>query len=371
MTWQRTRLFLTWLEIIVALCLGRVIVAMGNSSVAWIFGGMGAGIIVVRSYSAFTHKSIKPQKIVRKMGQAMVGLAIGLAIGKSNLSGAGERLPLLVFLTIFMLSCGIGIGYIYAGLSRTNLLNALLATVPGGVSTMSSLAAEYNGNVAEVAMLQTLRLTSVIVIIPLIAGTSWLGTSNTTFFVQDYFIDSNPPYLGLFFLAIILGWWGIKIVNLLPLGASSFFGTLMGGLVFSCVLTYVPFFHSLEFTPPLSMSLMGQILLGITVGEAWSVGLERNTNQMILAVGAVLMTLLSGFLAATIATNISSLDWLTCLLVTAPGGSTEMIVIATAYNRHPEIVTLAHSVRLLALNLSLPILMGLFAREKKPNILKK
>ena len=44
----------------------------------------------------------------------------------------------------------------------------MLATVPGGVATMSSIAAEYNRNVSLVAMVQTLRITSVILIIPLI-----------------------------------------------------------------------------------------------------------------------------------------------------------------------------------------------------------
>ena len=80
------------------------------------------------------------------------------------------------------------------------------------------------------------------------------------------------------------------------------------------------------------------------------------------------MTIVSGFIAATIATWFTTWDWLTCMLVTAPGGSTEMILVALALNHNPEIVTVAHSVRLMALNLSLPLWIFLFRYwEKKGN----
>ena len=42
--------------------------------------------------------------------------------------------------------------------------------------------------------------------------------------------------------------------------------------------------------------------------------------------------------------------------MTTPGGSTEMILVALALDHNPEIVTIAHSVRLMALNLSLPFM---------------
>ncbi len=81
------------------------------------------------------------------------------------------------------------------------------------------------------------------------------------------------------------------------------------------------------------------------------------------------MTIVSGFVAATIATFVTSWDWLTCILVTAPGGSTEMILVALALDHNPEIVTLAHSVRLMALNLSLPLWIFLFRYWEKRTII--
>ena len=154
----------------------------------------------------------------------MVGLSIGFAIADSNFLAASSRLPLFIFLSFFMFFCGSGIGYFYSRISRTNLLNAMLATVPGGVATMSSIAAEYNRNVSLVAMVQTLRITSVILIIPLIAGTSGTVANKTIFSLEDYLIESDPVYLCILSLAIFAAWLGVIIAKKLRIPAASFLG---------------------------------------------------------------------------------------------------------------------------------------------------
>ena len=357
-----SRFLIVTIEIIVALLLGMAIARLGLGSIAWIFGGMGAGVLVIKTYQLISHKTFKPNKTGRKIGQAMVGLSIGLAIADSNLLAASSRLPLFIFLTLFMLLCGSGIGYFYSRISHTNLLNAMLATVPGGVATMSGIAAEYNRNVSLVAMVQTLRITSVILIIPLIAGISDRSVERNTLAIKDYVGDSDLSYLVLLILALVAAWGGVKIAGKLRIPAASFFGTLIMGIVFNSAIAYLPILNNFSFTPPQIISLIGQILLGITVGEAWSERVNITSKNIVYAFISVAMTIASGFVAATIATYFSSWDWLTCMLVTAPGGSTEMILVALALDHNPEIVTVAHSVRLMALNLSLPLWIFMFRR---------
>ncbi|MDJ0681730.1 MAG: hypothetical protein QNJ18_17950 [Xenococcaceae cyanobacterium MO_167.B52] len=41
-----------------------------------------------------------------------------------------------------------------------------------------------------------------------------------------------------------------------------------------------PLFSSFDFTPPQSTSLIGQLLLGITVGEAWSEWVDTILNPV-------------------------------------------------------------------------------------------
>lgn len=354
------RLIIVIFEIILAFAFGIAISHTGLGSVAWIFGGMGGGLVVIKCYQSITKKTFKPNKIGRQIGQAMVGLSIGFAIAENDLVAASSKLPLFVFLTVFMFVCGSGIGYFYARLSRTNLLNALLATVPGGVATMSSIAAEYNRNVSLVAMVQTLRITSVILIIPLIAGTSGNIANKAGFSLEDYAIALSPIYLLELTLAIICAIAGVKIAKKLQIPASSFFGTLIVGIIFNHAISSFNLVPNFNFTPPQIISLIGQMLLGITVGEAWSEKVALTGKNVVHALIAVALTIMSGLVAATIAIFFTSWDWLTCMLITAPGGSTEMILVALALDRNPEIVTVAHTVRLMALNLSLPLWIFLF-----------
>ncbi|MGF1479935.1 MAG: AbrB family transcriptional regulator [Cyanophyceae cyanobacterium] len=363
-----TRLLIVTVETIIALFLGMAIAHLGLGSVAWIFGGMGAGAIVFRIYRMLRRHPLKPNKIGRKIGQGMVGLSIGFAIANSNLLAASSRLPLFIFLTLFMLLCGSGIGYVYARISHTNLLNAMLATVPGGVATMSSIAADYGRNVSVVASVQTLRITSVILIIPLIAGTS--GAAHpTTFSLGDAVVERDPTYLLVLTLSILAAWLGVTLARQFRIPGASFFGSLVVGIGFSYGIGTA--FPELNFTPPPVMSLMGQLLLGMTVGEAWSNCAELQKKNLTYAMIPVALTIASGFVAATVAMSLTSWDWLTCLLVTAPGGSTEMILVALALDHHPEIVTVAHSVRLMALNLSLPLWIFLFRYWEKQTIASK
>lgn len=80
------------------------------------------------------------------------------------------------------------------------------------------------------------------------------------------------------------------------------------------------------------------------------------------------MTLMAGAIptvvnyASLIAMQLTTWDWLTCLLITAPGGATEMILVALTMDRNVEIVTVGHLVRLIAINCSLPLWIYLFRR---------
>ncbi|MGQ4648300.1 AbrB family transcriptional regulator [Lyngbya aestuarii] len=356
-----TRLIIIFLEILIAVPLGLAIGKLGLGSVAWIFGGMGAGALVLESYRNLYKVSLKPNKTARKIGQACVGLAIGFSIAQSNLLGLSSKLPIFIFLTLFMLLTGSLIGYVYSHLSQTNLLNAMLATVPGGVGLMSSIAADYGRNVSLVALVQIIRVTSVILIIPLVAGAA--NTSNVsqaTFTISDYLINTEPYHLVLLIITIILAVLGVTIAGFLQLPAASFFGTLIVGISFNYVVNLLPFTPDINFMPPQSISLIGQILLGITVGEYWGDKQTLEKHTLWYALIPVAMTIGAGFIAAGIAQSLTPWDWLTCLLVTAPGGSTEMILVALALDHNAEIVTAGHIVRLLALNISLPLWIFLF-----------
>lgn len=118
----------------------------------------------------------------------------------------------------------------------------------------------------------------------------------------------------------------------------------------------------IDFIPPRLIQLIGQLLLGITIGEYWGNDPNFGKKTIAYALICVSMTLGVGAIATMLAMKLTAWDWLTCLLVTAPGGSAEMILVALGLNYNVEIVTAGHVVRLMAINSSLPLWIFLFRR---------
>ncbi len=348
------------LELLLAFPISLPFSKLGIGGVAWIFGGIVSGAFLLNVYRILYKVAIPPNKNTRKLGQILVGLVIGFAIANGNLANIADSFPLFIFLTLFILLTGVLIGYIYSRISQTNLLNAMFATTPGGVGIMSSMAADYGGNVSLVALVQVIRVTSVISIVPLLVRLlmgqinvpNKAGSQNLFNF---HFFD-----LIILIFVLLITILMVCLASYLKIPAAPFFGAIVVGLSFNYLIGFFTFIANFDFTPPRIVNLVGQALLGISIGEYW--GNKPNLDKRTIAYAfiPVIMTILAGFLTAGIAYALTPWDWLTCILVTAPGGSTEMILVALALNHNVEIVTAGHLVRLIALNTSLPLWLLLF-----------
>lgn len=347
-------------ELLFAILLGLPLTQLGVGGVAWIFGGIVAGVGIFHACRIFAQYSLKPNRKARQIGQILVGLAIGFSTARGNLLELSGQLPIFVLLTLFMLVSGGLIGYLYARLTQHNLLTAMLATVPGSVGIMSSIAADYGKNVALVALIQIIRLTSVIVVIPLLARLSVVGGSQrAAFSIQSLLIFETSTVIYLILLAC-LTIPAIYLALFLRIPAAHFFAALIVGMSFNPLFNLILGGQTIKFILPPLINLIGQLLLGITIGEYWASKPKLGKKTIVYALIPVTLTIVAGFIAAGIAMLLTPWDWLTCLLVTAPGGAPEIILVALALDHHVEIVTAGHLVRLIAINGSLPLWVLLF-----------
>ncbi|GAB1542562.1 hypothetical protein NUACC21_52360 [Scytonema sp. NUACC21] len=357
------KLIILALEMLLALPLGIVLAQFHIGGVSWIFGGIISGAVVLQTCRILYNHTPKPNRAARKTGMALVGLNVGFSVSHGHLANVTSSLPIFAFLTLFLLLCGTFIGYIYSRLSKTNLLTALLATVPGGVGPMSAIAADYNRNVALVAMVQAIRVTSVVFLIPLIARVaSNTSIDSQTLPVQGALFNLDPSQLGLLLLALLFGSLGVWVAVLCKIPAGEFFGAILAGIIFNPILNSLPFVGHIDLVLPPLINIVGQMLLGITIGEYWGDKPTLGKKSVGYAFMSVGMTLLAGGAATLLAMQLTAWDWLTCLLVTAPGGSAEMILVSLALHHNVEIVTAGHLIRLIAINSSLPIWVYLFNR---------
>ncbi|QOV23805.1 AbrB family transcriptional regulator [Anabaenopsis elenkinii] len=355
-------LIILGLELLLAIPLGLILVTLHVGGIAWLFGGLASGAILLQICRILYQYNPPPNRRARKVGMALVGLTVGASSSGSDLTTLASGIPVFLFLTLFLIVCGICIGYIYSRLSRTNLLTSMLATVPGGVGVMSSIAADYNRNVTLVALVQAIRVTSVVLLIPFIVRSSVADVIKWQNLPVNGLLNFDLSQLGLLCLALLITTLVVYLAGLCKLPAAEFFGALLVGLGFNSLLHWIPVWGDVTFNPPGLMKLLGQMLLGITIGEYW--GKKPNIGTRAISYGfmSVAMTLAAGAIAALLAMQLTSWDWLTCLLVTAPGGAPEMILVSLTLNHDVEIVTTGHLIRLIAINSSLPLWIFLFRR---------
>lgn len=356
------KLIILSLEILLAIPLGFILAKLNIGGIAWIFGGIVAGAIVLQGYRSLYQYSLQPNRTARQIGMVLVGLTIGFSNAQANFASVAHSIPVYIIITLFLLFSGTCIGYIYARLSKINLLTALLATVPGGVGVMAAIAADYNRNVTLVALVQVVRVTSVVFLIPLVARASvGTDTSPQVILSNKALINLDPSYLSLLGLTLLIAAFAVKLAVRFKIPAAHFFSALLVGISFNYALNLLPFVN-ITFTPPPLTNLIGQTLLGITIGEYWGEKPTLGKRTLFYAIISTIMTLGAGAGASLIAMQLTNWDWLTCLLVTAPGGSAEMILVALALDHNVDIVTGGHLVRLIAINCSLPIWVYLFRR---------
>lgn len=322
-------------------------------------GGIIAGAVAFYCYRSAYDPEAKPNRNSRKVGQIIVGLAIGFSVQNSDFSSLSAQLPLFGLLTLFLLVSGSAIGYLYSKLARTDLLTAVLATVPGNIGIMASLAADYGRDTALVTLVQLVRFTSVILIIPIVANVSIShDISSTVTALAEDFTLLHPSYFGLLSCLFVITLLAVQIGSRLKIPVAAFLCSILVGSIFNFVLELLPFVSPIDFRLPASFNLIGQVLLGITIGEFWGISPKPRTTTIAYSSIPVALTFLAGFASAGIAMVLMPWDWLTCLLVAVPGGSPEMILIALTLHHDVEVVTAGHLVRLIMINLSLPLMIS-------------
>jgi membrane AbrB-like protein len=266
----------------------------------------------------------------------------------------------LLVLTLFLLASGVGVGYLYSRVAKTDLLTGLLATTPGNIGVMASIAADYGRNPSIVSMVQLMRFTAITFIIPLISDVSRKTDAGAALqALNPDIFNLQPVYLMWLGSLLTVATIAVRLGTRLKVPVAGLLCAIAVGTVFNALFNLLPWFPTVDFSLPPLLNLVGQILLGLTIGEYWGISPRLRKGAIAHALIPVLLTFMTGLMAAGLAMTLTSWDWLTCLLVTAPGGSPEMIWIALGLNRNVEIVTAGHLVRLIAINLSLPILVSL------------
>jgi hypothetical protein len=351
-----------WLVVAVEMLLagltGLLLLALGADGGSWILGGILAGALVFFAYRQRWNPNAKPNRTARKVGQMLVGLTVGFSLRHSDLVGLSSSMPIFVMLALFLMVAGGAIGYGYSRVERTDALTGMLATSPGNIGVMASIAADYGKNATLVSLVQLMRFTAITFVVPLMANVTQPHTLRATLNpLTPGALEMDPTYWLWLVGVLVTAGVAARLGGKMKIPVAALLCPIAVGAVFNSLVNSVPWLPSVEFSLPPLLNLVGQILLGITIGEYWGMNPRFSRFTITRALLPTLLTFVVGVLAAGIAKLLTPWDWLTCLLVTAPGGSPEMIWIALGLGHNVDIVTAGHLVRLIALNVTLPVLV--------------
>ncbi len=348
------------LELVAAVLMGLGLVSVGMGGAAWILGGIAAGALVVATLQPLIDQPLQPNRNARKIGQMIIGLAIGLSLHPDTLDRLTTQFALFIGLPLFLMAAGVAIGLLYSRLEQLDILSAILATTPGNIGVMVSIAADYSKSTALVSLVQLIRFTSVILIVPLVANVSMAHPIDVALsvLIQRLFAVSWQD-LGISCFMITIAAIAVYLGGKARVPMAAFLCAIGVGLLFDLLPLALPTTTLIDFKLPPLFNLVGQMLLGITIGEYWGISPRLNLATVARSVVPVALMFVGSAIAAGLIKLFTAWNWLTCLLIAAPGGSPEMIWIALTLHQDTAIVTTGHIVRLLAINLSLPLLVSL------------
>jgi len=258
--------------------------------------------------------------------QAATGMYIGAKICREDLSGLKETAKPTFILMAVMLIFSIGAGLLIHSVSDLSIATALFSMAPAGVSDMALAAMDFDAEPSVIALMQTVRIIFILCLIPSIIRLLDRSLQNRMERPHGHQkqkasqTNSQNSWQNLILtlgVGLLCGYAG-KVLNV-PGGTITFsmIGCAVLNLCFGrgCMPLWVRQF----------IQIFAGALIGCTVYREQIEQLQSMLGVVLLgAIGFLLMDLI----AAALIVKFTTMDLLTALFACAPGGLTDMTLIA-------------------------------------------
>jgi len=316
-----------------------------QAPIPWMIGPM----IAVATLNLLGMRMHSPP-YARQMGQVILGSAVGLYFTPSVVAALAGNLPAIIAATIAVFLVG-GLGALT--LSRASGVDGkstFFASIPGGAMAMAVLADRYGAQIAPVALAHSLRVSLVVIIVPLAL----------TYGGFPLVAAAYRPDLPLDF-SILTPWLAIGWL----------LGEISEKLHFQNGCLLVPIFLGAALTMsgiqlsavPHWLIDFAQLMFGLVLGARYERAFFIRYKLFI-----PFALLNSCFILVTSALAGAALAWLfdlpvaTMILATAPGGLAEMTITAQALKISVPLVVAFHLFRVIVVNMGTQYFYTLTAR---------
>ncbi|WP_163537604.1 AbrB family transcriptional regulator [Gracilibacillus sp. YIM 98692] len=319
---------------------------------AWILGPL----LVVMFIQIFTKLDMVLHPALKNVSFVITGVQIGATFTASTL---GKVIPYFIpflFFTFLIIGICIISGMLLSKYSSIKTSTSVLGSVPGGLSVMVAMSDSYNANTGLVAIFHTIRLLTVIFIVPFLA-TILFAKSETIQEIHTSNTLSGPWWTVLIYFVTI--WIAYLFRNKVP---ASFVLIPM----FIIALIYIIDFPIIDVHP--SLYHFAQLTIGIHLGLSIKLHDLKIAGKItwlfiVFSCFIILLSIVFGYIFS----YFSELTAATAILSLAPGGLVEMAITANEVEADPAIVGSLQLFRMLFIILLLPIILkkyGLIKSEQ-------
>jgi membrane AbrB-like protein len=230
--------------------------------------------------------------------------------------------------------------------SRWRTTDAMLASVPGALSMILSVAVERKADIASIAVVQSLRIFILVTLLP--SAVVLLGGGQANVLPGQ----GQPVAAPTSFALILVGGLAVGLIMERVRVAAPI---LLGATFVSMIL------HATDMAPGVSPPVIatgGLILIGIFVGERF-----RHVDRFFLfktlpsAFGSFTISLGVAALFAALAAWLAGVGYADALVAFAPGALEAMMVLSLVLGLDPLYVGVHHLARFIAIALVVPFLI--------------
>jgi uncharacterized protein len=310
-----------------------------HSPIPWMLGAI-TGMLL---WKTVVKRKVAAPKALSNSGLIVLGTYFGLSFTKETLATIAPYIFPFLVVAVLLIVINIFNSIAVTKWTHIDKVTSVFASVPGGLSEMVAASESLNANTALVTIFQTIRLLTVVFLVPSIV-VYWLNgnlaASGAT--AQAAAASSDGHYA--WFLLSIFG--ALLLRNVIP--AAYVVGPLAVTAAMHVVGVNLP-------SLPAWLIILAQISVGMNMGnritlEDIKLGGKFGWVYFLLALVLIVLSFGCGYLFA----KLTNLPLATALLSLAPGGLVEMVLTAQTVGGDPAIVSSLQFVRFLLVIIVVP-----------------
>lgn len=327
---------------------GGAIATFLNVPLSWMLGALFA-----TAAFALAGVTLDLPKPLKTSSRVFIGLILGAAINADTFARVGQWPASLALMVVGITAITVLTALYYRYGARFDAITATAASLPGGLSSITTIAIAKGADGPATVMGQLFRLTAIVVLVPMVYAlllgkpTAMAPQAGATFWIGEN--------LWIIALAVPV----VYLARLMRLPSPEMMGPMVMAAAFGV--------SGVALVLPSWLFAIVFIVLGSSIG----VRFRGITARMLAALGTHSLVATTFALGCSVAlafplAYVADVPIYVAVLAVAPGGIAEMAALAAVLGVDPVFVTFHQAFRSIMLHTVAPFVLGWLERRAGP-----